>query len=233
LPVQDEVGIQLERGGVHGDRAVGVDQGPAVEGRVRGIDGVEVRPVGSDHHHLPRRGLPSRSRRRGEVRAGGRVVLGHLPLDEEGRRAVAGLGQEGILEFPRRLQVHGGADADGRSVGLALAVEDVEGIHPAFHQVQLVHVHESGFRGVGASQIDGQMVVDEHPDVVVAPELELQTGSVFEGGVPLQAEREVVLVVVGGQGQGNAARVLDGVQREEALVVVFVVPAVQRGLDER
>ena len=75
---------------------------------------------------------------------------------------------------------------------MAFHVEDVERVFLAFDKPEGVEIHGAAHFGVLAADIHDEPVVDEHPHVVVALEFEFLSADVFELGLELHGEAEVV-----------------------------------------
>jgi len=73
----------------------------------------------------------------------------------------------------------------------------------------LIEVHRARLRVVEAAQIDGQLAVDEDPEIVVAHEGEALAAVVLEGRVNLGREAEVVYQAVVGLARVAVAGVVE------------------------
>src|SRR5262245_26536520 len=83
-------------------------------------------------------------------------------------------------------------DAERRLRRVALGVEQVEGVDAARRDPELggrgVEVDGAGLLRVQAADVDHQLPVDEHPNIVVALEREILTARVLEASVKLGRE---------------------------------------------
>lgn len=86
----------------------------------------------------------------------------------------------------------GRVDAEVRFDGVAFGVEDVERVGEAGGEAEVVELDVSAGVAVHAADVDRQLLIDKHPDVVVAGEIEGLTAVVGEEGVDLGREVEVV-----------------------------------------
>jgi len=71
-------------------------------------------------------------------------------------------------------------------------VEDSHRIVLAHSQPKRVQVHRSRHFRVHTPEVDDELVVDEHPHVIIAGEFKLLTATVCEAQVDLTREEEVV-----------------------------------------
>ncbi len=108
-----------------------------------------------------------------------------LPRVRQPRQACAGGGS-------LRLGADGRVDAKVRLDGVALGVEDIERIDLTGVEAEVVELDAHAGVPVYAADVDRQLLVDEHPDVVVTREREGLTAAVLEAGVDLGREVEVV-----------------------------------------
>ena len=72
-------------------------------------------------------------------------------------------------------------------------VEDVEQVFLAFDESKGVEIDGTANLGVLAADIHDEPVVDEHPHIVVAVELEVLALHVFELGLNLHGETKVMV----------------------------------------
>ena len=94
-----------------------------------------------------------------------------------------------------RLQVNGGSHHEIRLGCMAFCIEDVERIVDTFLKSERVEVHCAKDLRVLATDIHNEAVVDEHPHVVVTVEFKVLARNVFERGLNLHGETEIVSFV--------------------------------------
>ena len=134
------------------------------------------------------------------------------------------------IDLDDRNEVHGGLDADVRSRLMALAIKHVELVGLAFDEPELVEVDSSAHRAVLASEVQGELLIDEDPHIIVAAEFEGQSAHVLEGGLGMHGEVEVRGVVAGAIGRRNVGVVT---QREEVSAGILVVTVVLVELERK
>ena len=91
------------------------------------------------------------------------------------------------------LGADGRVDAEVGFDGVAFGVENVEGVGGADGEAEVVELHVAAAVAVHAADVDGELLIDKHPDVVVAGECEGLAAAVLKCGVDLGREVEVVL----------------------------------------
>jgi hypothetical protein len=91
----------------------------------------------------------------------------------------------------------GGVDTEIGLGGMPFGIEYRQGIDFAHRESKLaglgVKIHGPGFLDVNPAQIDGQLVVDVHPHVVIPLEGEYLTAVVGKRRVDFGSEAEVVI----------------------------------------
>lgn len=92
-----------------------------------------------------------------------------------------------------RLGADGRVDAEVRLGGVPFGVEDVQQIDLADGEAEVVELDACGGVAVYTADVDRQLLVDEHPDVVITREREGLAAAVLKAGVDLGREVEVVL----------------------------------------
>ena len=216
-----------------------------LDGSESGIDG-DASVGGPSPQHL-RRGEGRGSRQHvladGFEPAGNRRASLARSRTEDGERDGVVGGVHGVLhgEVRARLEVQVRGDPQVGLGGVPFAEEEVPRIGLSGDESDLrgqgVQSDGRGEFHVRAAQVDHELVVDEHPHVVVAAEGERLTGRVDELRVRFQAEAEIVefsiflggIPDVRGLGDQVVVGILEGVDGEVGRVVVGIGIGALRG----
>ena len=95
-----------------------------------------------------------------------------------------------------RLQIDRGAHLEIRTRCVTLREENQERIFFAFNKTERIQIDSAFHRAVATTDIDHQAVVDEHPHIVIAAELEVLALDVLELGVNFHRETVIVLAAL-------------------------------------
>ena len=79
-----------------------------------------------------------------------------------------------------------------RAAALALGIKQVKRVATSFLQPEGVKVHGSLHRPVDPADVDRELVVDEHPDIIIPSKRELFTAVVLDIEVHLHGEVIIV-----------------------------------------
>jgi hypothetical protein len=91
------------------------------------------------------------------------------------------------------LEVDGSLDAQGRAAGLPIALEEIPLVRFAGREAELVQIDGIGHGDMHAAQVDHQLVVDEHPNIIIPAEFEWLSRYVGKGRMGFAAEISVAL----------------------------------------
>ena len=129
------------------------------------------------------------------------------------------------------LEVNGGMHAEVRRTDMTFCIEDMERIGFAFLKSQGIQVHGTGHLTMLTTDIHHQPVVDEHPDVIIAIEVEVLARHVFKRCLDLHGEAEVVTatimscrsrIVIGIRNGLRFVEILEIIQQEHTIFIDFV-----------